>query len=125
MLESAIGGKSLLDGSGGDAADQLAREDEVEDQDRQDRERQRRQHRVPVGDELADEDLRAERDRLGRLAGARISGNQRSFQIGIMVKTATVAMAGRTSGSTRRKKIGIREARRCGRRSSGRRRPAA
>ena len=38
-------------------------------------------------------------------AGARISGNQRSFQIGIMVKTATVAIAGRTSGSTRRKKI--------------------
>ena len=37
--------------------------------------------------------------------GARISGNHRSFQIGIMVKTATVAMAGRTSGSTRRKKI--------------------
>ena len=38
-------------------------------------------------------------------AGARISGNQRSFQIGIMVKTATVAIAGRTSGRTRRKKM--------------------
>ena len=38
-------------------------------------------------------------------AGARISGNHRSFQIGIMVNTATVAIAGRTSGSTRRKKI--------------------
>ena len=38
-------------------------------------------------------------------AGARISGNQRSFQMGIMVKTATVAMAGRMSGSTSRRKI--------------------
>ena len=37
--------------------------------------------------------------------GARIKGNHRSFQIGIMVKTATVAMAGLTSGNTSRKKI--------------------
>ena len=35
--------------------------------------------------------------------GARISGNHRSFQIGIMVKTATVATAGRTSGRTSQK----------------------
>lgn len=41
--------------------------------------------------------------------GARISGNQRSFQIGIIVNTATVAIAGRTSGSTRRKKIAYSE----------------
>ena len=32
----------------------MAREDEVEHQDRHDRERQGRQHRVPVGDELPD-----------------------------------------------------------------------
>ena len=32
--------------------------------------------------------------------GARISGNHKSFQIGTMVKTATVAMAGRISGTT-------------------------
>src|ERR1043165_5693816 len=37
--------------------------------------------------------------------GARISGNHRSFQIGIIEKTATVAMAGRINGSTSRKKI--------------------
>ena len=46
-----------------------------------------------------------ERHRLVASPGARISGNQRSFQIGTMVNTATVAIAGRTSGSTRRKKI--------------------
>ncbi len=31
---------------------------------------------------------------------AKISGNQRSFQMGIMLKTATVPNAGRTKGST-------------------------
>lgn len=36
---------------------------------------------------------------------ARIMWNQRSFQIGIMVKTATVAMAGSINGSTSLKKI--------------------
>ena len=37
--------------------------------------------------------------------GARISGNHRSFQVGIMVNTATVAMAGRISGTTTWKKM--------------------
>ena len=37
--------------------------------------------------------------------GARISGNHRSFQIGTMVNTATVAMAGRISGTTTWKKM--------------------
>jgi len=32
--------------------------------------------------------------------GARISGNQRSFQTGMIVKTATAASPGRTSGRT-------------------------
>ena len=32
--------------------------------------------------------------------GASSSGNHRSFQTGIMVNTATVAMAGRISGRT-------------------------
>ena len=35
---------------------------------------------------------------------ARMSGNQRSFQMGIITNTATVARAGRTNGSTRKKK---------------------
>ena len=96
---------ALFDRSGGDAADQLAREDEVENEHRQDRQRQRGQHRVPVGRELADEICAPSVTVLVASPGARISGNQRSFQIGIMVNTATVASAGRTSGKHQRKKI--------------------
>ncbi len=37
----------------------------------------------------------------------RINGNHRSFQIGTMVNTATVAMAGRSSGATTSKKMRV------------------
>ncbi len=37
------------------------------------------------------------------LLGARIRGNHRSLQVGIIVKTATVAIAGRTSGKMSQK----------------------
>src|SRR3954462_9580746 len=67
MLACPAGG--LLHGARGDAADQLPAENQVEDQHRDDRERQGGEHGVPVGDELADEHLRPQRDRLGPLAG--------------------------------------------------------
>ena len=37
----------------------------------------------------------------------RISGNHRSFQIGTMVNTATVAIAGRSSGAITSKKMRV------------------
>ena len=66
----------LLDGAGGDAANQLLAEDEVEHQHWNDCQRQGRQDGVPVGDELTDEHLRAQGDGFGRFAR---SQNQRSM----------------------------------------------
>src|SRR6516225_4035214 len=56
--------KGLLEGTGSEPADQLGGEEYVQDQDRQHGQGQRRQDGVPVADELTDELLCAERDRL-------------------------------------------------------------
>ncbi len=83
----------------------LPRKNGIKDHHRHDGEAERRDDGVPVGDELPDEDLRPSVTVFTSSAGARINGNHRSFQMGIIVKIATVARAGRINGSTRRKKI--------------------
>ena len=89
---------SLLHRPGREAAHQLAREEDVEHQDRRDRQRQRGEHAFQSTTYWPMNCCTPSVMVCVPLPGARISGNQRSFQIGTMVKTATVAMAGRTSG---------------------------
>src|SRR5690349_18801839 len=60
----AISPRPLLDRTGRKAAHKLAREQDIEHEDRRDREGERGDHRVPVDDILADELLHPERDGL-------------------------------------------------------------
>src|SRR5271165_5887850 len=69
---------ALLDRAGGEPADQLTGEDHIDCDDRQDRHRQGRQHRIPVGDVLAEELLHPERDGVGRIRGGQ---DQREPQV--------------------------------------------
>jgi hypothetical protein len=71
-----------------------------EHQDGRDRQRERGDHGVPIHDIPADELLHPERD--GLLAIRRQNqGKPEAFQIGTMVKTATVAMAGAPEAGSR------------------------
>ena len=93
--------ENLFDRAGGEAGDELAREDDVDHDDRQDRHRQRGEHRIPVGDVLAQELLHAERDRVRLVArGQDQRMNTSTTAAIIVIKTPETNNSAQSIGGT-------------------------